>query len=129
MIVVDAAAVIDALTGVEGTHALRAFMASAELHAPALLDFEVVSALQGLTLRGDLSAARAQDAMTDFADLDVRRWQSSDAFRRRTFQLRHNVSAYDAAYVVVAEALDCPLLTRDGRLARAAGDLVRIELR
>ena len=54
---------------------------------------------------------------------------TADALRRRIFQLRANVSAYDAAYVVLAEALDCPLLTRDLRLARSSGHLVRIEVR
>ncbi|MDQ3090613.1 MAG: PIN domain-containing protein [Actinomycetota bacterium] len=129
MIVVDCAAVVDALTGVDGTDDLRAFLAREELSAPTLLDFEVVSALRGLTLRGDLSAARAQDALTDFDDLEVQRWPTGDALRRRAFQLRDNVSAYDAAYVALAEALDCPLLTRDIRPARSSGHLVRIEVR
>ncbi len=129
MIVVDCAAVVDALTAVEGTDDLRAFVATAELSAPALLDYEVVSALRGLTLRGDLTAARAVDALTDFDDLEIRRWPSADALRRRAFQLRAYVSAYDAAYVVLAEALDCPLVTRDVRLARAIGQLVRVEVR
>ncbi|MGH3978386.1 MAG: hypothetical protein ACRDRZ_05210 [Pseudonocardiaceae bacterium] len=57
MIVVDCAAVVDALTGVDGTDDLRAFLASEELSAPALLDFDVVSALRGLTLSGDLTSA------------------------------------------------------------------------
>lgn len=129
MIVVDASAVVDALTAVEGTDDLRAFLASEELSAPSLLDCEVVSALRGLTLRGDLTAARAEDALTDFDDLEIRRWPSGDALRRRAFQLRANVSAYDAAYVVLAEALECPLVTRDGRLARSSGHLVRVEVR
>jgi len=129
VIVVDCAAVVDALTGADGTDDLRAFLASEELNAPALLDFEVVSALRGLTLRGNLTIARAEDALTDFDDLEVRRWPSGDSLRRRVFQLRDNVSAYDAAYVVLAEALDCPLLTRDIRLGRASGHLVRIEVR
>lgn len=129
MIVVDCAAVVDALTGVDGTDDLRALLASAELSAPTLLDFEVVSALRGLVLRGNLTATRAEDTLTDFDDLKVRRWPSGDSLRRRAFQLRDNVSAYDAAYVVLAEALDCPLLTRDIRLARSSGHLVRVEVR
>ncbi|MGI8594660.1 MAG: type II toxin-antitoxin system VapC family toxin [Solirubrobacteraceae bacterium] len=129
MIVIDCAAVVDALTAVDGTEGLRTFMASQELSAPMLLDFEVVSALRGLTLRGHLTAARAQDALTDFDDLEVRRWPSGDGLRRRAFQLRDNVSAYDAAYVTLAEALDCLLLTRDARLARSCGHLIRVEVR
>lgn len=80
------------------------------------------------TLRGDLAAARAEDALTDFDDLEVLRWPSGDGLRRRAFQLRDTVSAHDAAYVALAEALGCALLTRDARLARAAGHLVRIDV-
>lgn len=128
MIVVDAAALVDALTVGEDTNGLRSRLASEELNAPALLDYEVVSALRGLTLAGRLSEARATDALTDFDDLPVTRWPFEDALRRRAFQLRHNVSGYDAAYVALAEALDCPLLTRDHRLARSHGHDAVIEV-
>ncbi len=128
MIVVDAAVVIDALTAVAGTDELRAHLATEDLHAPGLIDFEIVSALRGLTLRGHLSTTRAEDLLTDFDDLPIQRWPSADALRRRAFQLRDNVSAYDAAYVALAEALACPLVTRDGRLARTRGHGARIEV-
>lgn len=126
MIVVDCAAVVDALTGLGGTEGLRACLAGEELHAPALLDFEFVSALRGLTRKHAITAARAQDALTDFADLPIRRWQAEDALRRRAFSLRENLTAYDAAYVALAEALECPLVTRDARLARSSGHSARI---
>ncbi|MGC5615056.1 type II toxin-antitoxin system VapC family toxin [Georgenia sp. Z1491] len=126
MIVVDNAAVVDALTAVAGTDELRARLAQDELHAPSLIDVEVVSALRGLTLGGHLSAARAEDLLTDLDDLPLRRWPSDHALRRRAFQLRDNVSAYDAAYVALAEAMDCPLVTRDSRLARSSGHGARI---
>jgi predicted nucleic acid-binding protein len=129
VIVVDCAAVVDALTAVDGTDDLRALLAGEELCAPTLLDFEVVSALRGLTLGGHLTAARAEDALTDVDDLEIRRWPSGDALRRRAFGLRDNVSAYDAAYVVLAEALDCSLVTRDVRLAKSSGHLISIDLR
>lgn len=129
MIVVDSAAVVDALTGVAGTDDLRAYLAANDLHAPSLLDVETVSALRGLTLAGRLSPARAQDLLTDFDDLPIQRWPFADALRRRAFQLRDNLTAYDAAYVALAEALDCPLLTRDARLARSGGHGARIEVR
>lgn len=129
MIVVDSAAVVDALTAVDGTEALRATLAAEDLHAPALLDFEIVSALRGLTLAGHLSAARAEDALTDFDDLPLQRWPSAHALRRRAFQLRATVSAPDAAYIALAEALDCPLVTRDARLARSGQHAARIEVR
>jgi len=129
VIVVDCAAVIDALTAVEGTDDLRALLAGEELCAPTLLDFEVVSALRGMTLRGALPVSRAEDTLTDFEDLAILRWWSHDTLRRRAFQLRDNVSAYDAAYVVLAEALDCPLVTRDLRLAKAIEYLITVDVR
>ncbi|WGW11634.1 type II toxin-antitoxin system VapC family toxin [Saxibacter everestensis] len=129
MMVVDCAAVVDALTAAPGTDELRACLATGDLHAPSLVDFEVVSALRGLTLGGHLSASRAEDFLTDFDDLLIQRWPAADVLRRRAFQLRDNVSAYDAAYVALAEALDCPLLTRDSRLSRSSGHGARIEVR
>ncbi len=129
MIVVDAAAVVDALTVIEGSVDLRAHLASEELHAPALLDFEFVSALRGLTLGGHLSVTRAEDALTDFDDLAIQRWTSGDTLRRRAFRLRNNLSAYDSSYVALAEALECPLLTRDARLARSGGHTAQIYVR
>jgi predicted nucleic acid-binding protein len=128
MIVVDAAALVDALTGAPGADAVQARIREEELHAPALLDFEFVSALRGLTAGGVISESRAEDGLTDYADLPIQLWEGSDGLRRRAFQLRHNISAYDAFYVALAEALDCPLLTRDARLSRSSGHDARIEL-
>jgi predicted nucleic acid-binding protein len=124
VIVVDSAAVVDALTAVTGSEALGDTLAVEELHAPSLLDFEVVSALRGLTLGSHLSAARAHDALADFDQLPIERWPSADPLRRRAFALRENLSAYDAAYVALAEALECPLVTRDRRLAKSSGHSV-----
>lgn len=129
MIVVDGATVVDALTAVAGSEALRAELAGEDLHAPTLLDFEVVSALRGLTLGGELSAARAFDALTDFDALQIQRWPSAAGLRSRAFSLRDNLSAYDAAYVALAEALTCPVLTRDTRLSRSSGHNVEIRVR
>lgn len=129
MIVVDAAAVVDALSLVEGSDGVREEIRAGDLHAPALLDFEVVSAVRGLTLGGHLSVDRAQDVLGDFDALPIERWPSAPALRRRSFSLRANLSAYDAAYVALAEALECPLLTRDERLARAGGHGVEVRVR
>ena len=129
MIVIDSAAVVDVLTVVSGTEELRGAIASEELHAQSLLDFEIVSALRGLTLGGHISPARAHDALTDFGDLPIRRWPSRPELRARAFSLRHQLSAYDAAYVTLAEALQCSLVTRDARLARSAGHTVEIHVR
>ena len=129
MIVVDAAAVVDALTMPDGTTDLRSALVGADLHAPSLLDYEVVAALRGLTLAGKLSVSRAVDALTDFDDLAIRRWPSGSGLRHRAFALRENMSGYDAAYVVLAEALGCTLLTRDVRLSRAASHIVPVDVR
>ncbi len=126
MIVVDCSAIVDALTGVDGSESLRAHMADEELHSPALLDVEIVSALRGLTREGRITATRAQDVLTDFEYLPLHRWSAGDSLRRRAFSLRDNLSAYDATYVALAEALQCPLVTRDERLARSPGHAAQI---
>ena len=94
--------------------------------APALIDYEFVSALRGLTRGRHLSAGRAGDALTDFEVLPVHRWEAAAALRRRAFGLRENLTAYDAAYVALAEGLGCALVTRDERLARTRGHDVSI---
>ena len=128
MIVVDCSVVVDALRGVADTVDLRSRLVDEELHAPSLLDYEVLSTVRGLTLGRQLEVVRAHDLLTDFDDLPVRRWAPADELRRRAFDLRDAVSAYDAAYVVLAEALDCPLVTRDARLGRSRGHGARIEV-
>lgn len=128
MIVIDASVIVDALTGAAGAAAIRDRIQDEELHAPHLLDCEVVSALRGLVLGGHLSEPRAHDALTDFDDLPCRHWPLLAPLRRRTFALRHNLSTYDATYVALAEALECPLLTRDDRIATAAVRSARVEV-
>ena len=120
MIVIDCSVVVDALSGFGGDD-LRASFEAEELHAPSLLDYEVVSAVRGLVLVDRLSVPRARDLLADFDDLPIHRWPPADALRRRAFALPDNVSAYDGAYVALAEALECPLLTRDARLGRTTG--------
>ena len=99
------------------------------MHAPTLIDYEVWHAVRGLNLGGKLTEARARAALADFSDLPIQRWPVSDVFHRRAFELRHNLTAYDAAYVALAEVLECHLLTRDERLARATGHRATIEVR
>lgn len=70
---------------------------------------------------------RAQQALSDLADLPISRYPH-DLFLFRIWQLRQNLTAYDAAYVALAEALSAPLLTRDARLASAPGHRARVEL-
>ena len=81
MIVIDCAAVVDALTAVSGSEDLRAALADEDLHAPTLLDFEVVSARGGLTLRNHIAPARARDALSDFDALPIQRWPSAAPLR------------------------------------------------
>jgi predicted nucleic acid-binding protein len=126
MIVVDCSALIDAMTGARGTEDLTALLVTDELHAPTLIDYELTAAINGMVLRSTLSADRANDALTDFDSLAIRRWDSMDAFRRKASGWRDNVGAYDAAYVVLAQMLRCPLVTRDRRLAKAAGRLADV---
>lgn len=128
MIVVDCSVVVDALTLADGGDRLRERLSGETLHAPMLLDYELVSAMRGLVLRGDSTAERVEEALVDFGELRIRRWPAADALRRRALSLRENLSAYDAAYIALAEALDCPLVTRDARLARASGHDVRVEV-
>jgi predicted nucleic acid-binding protein len=128
VIVVDCSALVDALSGASGTDGLRQLLAGEELHAPQLVDYEVVSALRGLIRRRSITAQRAADLLSDYESLPVQRWHADDPLRRRALQLRESVSAHDAAYVALAEALECPLVTRDARLARSSGHPVVIRL-
>jgi predicted nucleic acid-binding protein len=129
MIVVDASAMVDALLGVAGAEALgrRLFDPQETLHAPHLLDLEVAQVLRRYSARGQLAAQRARDALSDLMDFRLSRYPHT-ALLPRMWELRANLTTYDAAYVALAEALDAPLLTRDGRLAAAPGHTARIEV-
>ena len=121
MIVVDASVVVDALVFSHDNPQLWDYLAEEDLHAPALLDHDVTSALRELVLGRHLEPDRAEDALTDFDDLPIVRWPATDGLRRRVLQLRDDLSARDAAYLALAEALECPMVTRDARLDRSAG--------
>ncbi len=125
MIVVDCSVVVDALTRRE-LGWLRRRLSGRTLHAPALLDYEVLSAIRGLALGGALSAARATDAVGDFGDLQIRRQQATGALRADAWRLRDRMTSYDASYVALARALDAPLWTLDVRLDRAAAGEVEV---
>lgn len=105
----------------------RLFAAGDTLHAPHLLDVEVVQVLRRYARSGALDPARGMEALEDLADLPLTRYPH-DLFLPRIWELRHNVTAYDAVYVALAEALEAPLLTRDRALASAGGHRARIEL-
>ncbi len=97
------------------------------LHAPHLLDVEMLHALRGLVLRGDVSRARGEEVREDFASLRWSRY-SHVAFLDRIWELKDNLTAYDAAYVALAETLSAPLITTDARLARASGIRAEVEV-
>jgi predicted nucleic acid-binding protein len=97
------------------------------LHAPHLVDIEVTHAFRRLVQRKDITAVRAEEGLADFAQLPIER-HGHQALTRRIWQLRDAMTAYDGAYVALAEALDAPLLTCDAKLAHAHGHRARIDL-
>lgn len=128
MIVVDASAMLEVLlqTPAAARVSRRIFAPGETLHAPHLLDVEIAQALRRYARSGVISSDRGAEALTDLADLPLNRYPHF-VLLPRIWQLRHNVTAYDAAYLALAEALDAPLLTRDRALASAAGG-VRVEV-
>jgi len=95
------------------------------LHAPHLIDFEAASALRRLVLAGELAAERGATALTQMDELHLVRYPAT-RLRDRVWALRDNLTAYDAAYVALAELLEVPLVTTDARLARSTGHTAEI---
>ena len=95
------------------------------MHAPHLVDLEVAQVLRRYVSRGDISAARGEQALSDFAAFPVARYPHQP-FLPRIWELRANVTAYDAVYLALAETLEVPLLTSDGKLEGVPGHLARI---
>lgn len=126
MIVVDAAVIATALAddGPDGDRA-RAALATHELAAPELIDLEVASVYRRLSSSGRLDDRRARLALADLEALPLVRGAHAGLLAR-CWELRHNLTVYDAAYVALAEVLSAPLLTADARLAKAPG--VRCEI-
>jgi predicted nucleic acid-binding protein len=121
VLVVDTSAVVAALTGRPPTTALLERLGSDDdLAAPHLLDVEFLHALRRLVLGGQLTEDRAADARDDFAALAVTRYGHA-VLADRIWELRGGLTAYDAAFVALAELLAAPLVTCDARLARAPG--------
>lgn len=127
MIVIEASAMVDALVGEPANPELLALLADEDLHAPALLDFEVASALRGHLLGKRLKATGVDAALDDFAALHIERHHLTGLLRH-ILRLRSNFTAYDAAYVVLAQALDAPLVTADAKLAEAGRLGIRVEV-
>jgi len=127
VIVVDASVLAVALgdDGTDGQHA-RERLAGETLFAPELVDLEVVSVWRRHVTARLMPARRAASAVTDLADLPLRR-SSHQSFLHRIWELRHVVTPYDAAYIALAEALDVVLVTADARLSRASGVYCEVE--
>ena len=129
MIVIDASALLELLLGTDRAQkvAVRALASHERLHAPHLLDIEIAQALRRLVQLKDITPRRAEQALADFVGIALERYPHRDLLAR-IWQLRESVTAYDGAYVALAEALDAPLLTCDAKLARSHGHSARIEI-
>ena len=128
MIVVDTSAVIGVLAGQpQVARLVDRVINDGDLHAPHLIDVEFQHALRRLVVAGAISDDRAADARMDFADLTIVRYPHV-SLAVRMWELRHNVTAYDAAFLALAEALGAPLVSCDARLARAPGHAASVEV-
>ena len=129
MIAVDASALIEVLLRTERGARIEARLLSGRdsLHAPHLVDVEVAQVLRRYDAAGSLTGERAQQALADLADFPMQRYPH-DWLLPRIWELRHNVTAYDAAYIALAELLVAPLVSCDARLASAPGHAARLEI-
>jgi predicted nucleic acid-binding protein len=129
VIVVDASAIVEVLLRTPAAKVVEThlFGSRRTLHAPHLLDVEVAHVLRRYAATGEIDQDVGGAALADLADFPLRRY-AHEFLLPRVWDLRNNLTAYDAVYVALAEALDVPLLTRDGRLAAMASRHVRVEL-
>ena len=129
MIAVDASALIEVLLRTERGARIEARLLSGgdSLHAPHLLDVEVTQVLRRYERALSLTSERGQQALADLADFPMHRYPH-DWLLPRMWELRRNVTAYDAAYLALAEALLVPLVSCDARLASAPGHSARVEV-
>jgi predicted nucleic acid-binding protein len=129
VIVVDASAAIEILLRLERAEDLmdRVFDSGETLHVPHLFDVEVAQVIRRYAGRGELTPFRAEQAIGVLRDFPVERY-SHQPLLERIWQLRHNLTAYDAAYLSLAEVLDATLVTRDNGLAGVRDVKVRVEV-
>jgi predicted nucleic acid-binding protein len=129
VIVVDASAMLELLLRTPAAEAVerRLFETGQTLHVPCLLDIEVAQVIRRYAMNGEIDGERGRVALADLVDLPLQRYPH-ELLLSRVWALRNNLTAYDAVYTALAEVLDAPLLTRDQRLARAAGHGARVEL-
>jgi predicted nucleic acid-binding protein len=129
MKVLDASVLVEFLTGGEHAESSRRQIMSSPgwLWAPYLVDAEVGHALRSEVRAGEISARAARAALGDLMELRLQR-VSHHLLAERAWELRENVTFYDALYVALAEALEAPLVTLDARLAKAPGLRAEIEV-
>jgi predicted nucleic acid-binding protein len=129
MIVLDASAMIEVLlrTAAGALLSERLLAMPLSLHTPHLMDVEVAQVLRRFVSRGELDPERARQALANLAAFPVER-HAHDLLLPRIWALRQNLTAYDASYVSLAEALGAKLLTRDARLLRASGHTAHVEV-
>lgn len=129
MIVVDASAALEVLLKTPAAAAIEArlFQAAQTLHVPHLADVEIAQVLRRLASGNQMDPQACRTALEDWLFFPVRRYPH-DVLLARVWELRQNVSAYDAVYIALAEALGAPLVTHDARLAKAPGHTAKIEL-
>jgi predicted nucleic acid-binding protein len=129
LIVADASAVLDLLLRGPGVALIeeRLLGDGETIHAPHLIDLEIAQVLRRFAAAGELTNQRGREALVDFGGLPLTRYPH-DVLLERIWALRGHLTAYDAAYIALAEALDAPLVTRDRRLARSSGHRATVEL-
>lgn len=129
MIVVDASTVVEVLlqTPAAGYVADRLLQPEQSLHAPHVLDVEVAQVMRRYGLRGGVREARRRQVLQDLRRMPLERYAHRPLLGRM-WELREHVTAYDAAYLALAEALDSPLVTRDPRLGSVSGHRARVEV-
>ena len=122
MIVVDASVLANAIgdDGSDGERARAEFAGAGGVAAPDLVDVETVAVLRKCWIAGTVTARRFATAIDDLEAIDLERYPTL-AFARRAYELRNNLTAYDAMYVALAELLSCELLTGDEKLKHASG--------
>jgi predicted nucleic acid-binding protein len=129
VIVVDASAILEVLLRTPSHAPIeeRIFAPEVTLHAPHLVDIEVAQVLRRIVRSGKMSDRRGKEALEDFRGLAITRYPHH-VLMERIWELRLNLTAYDAAYVSLAEALDATLITCDKGIAGAPGINVTVEL-
>ena len=128
MIVLDASALVEVILRTPiGSAIEQRIISSAEtLHAPHLIDIETTHVLRRYVAKGSIDAKRGREAIDDVASLSLRRYGHAGLLPR-VWEMRNNLTAYDAVYVALAQVLNAPLLTCDRRLAAAVGHRAQIE--